>query len=276
MKRYLIIILAICFISTGLMTSCANKNQTNKYNNTAEPIEQTGIHSVETKNYAIYCSNIIENIEAETNEYYNRKRSVNIRCPQIYYSRDYKEGFEIETNINKILFDLSIHNILTDRDLRQIREYYTNYTITKGDEDLFSIKFYKYVNSISRSSRYCAGVTIDPRTGELKEVTDYITIDESLIEKVKDGRIKYYTGPHYKDSDSEHSIGKIEEVTSPQMKKEYAIELVAEFIKNYRKNSDELPQFYKNHSFYISDDFVNLIISRSRSNSTYIILEIPR
>ncbi|MDL2281265.1 hypothetical protein LJC10_05345 [Selenomonadales bacterium OttesenSCG-928-I06] len=277
-RRYLLIIFTFCFIGLALMTSCANKVEVN---NTNEPIEQTGIHRVETKNYAIYPSNIIENIKIEPNRYYYPKRYVNIRCPQFYYSSNYKETsywnkITIEKKINNLLFDLSTGEHLTERDFLGHREYYTNYTITKSDENLFSIKFYKYIGAISNSSRYCAGVTIDPKTGELKEVTDYITIDESLIEKVKDGRIKYYTGPRYKDSDTEYSIGKMEEVSGSQMKKEYALKLVAEFIEDYRKYSDKYPQDYKNNSFYISDDFINLIILKTFSNQTYIILEIPR
>lgn len=239
MKKCCLIFVFLFFCAT-ILISCTGKINEN-------------IHSLETKKYAIYTSNITESNPTKMNKYVHSERNINIQYPQIYYSNEYREyDLNLETRINKILFDISIENddsFLVDRNTRELKEYYSDYTITKYDEDTFSIKYYGHVYSISHAREFCYGITINTSTGEMKQISDFISVDAELIKKLENGSIIYDSPPKYE--------------------KDFVLEAVTKFIDEY----DTLAN--KNNMFFIDETSVNLIIPVSYGNSNYIILEIP-
>ncbi|MDL2281266.1 hypothetical protein LJC10_05350 [Selenomonadales bacterium OttesenSCG-928-I06] len=275
-KRYLIIILAFCFISLALMTSCSNKNQ---INNIDGLIKQARVHSVETENYAIYPSNIIENSIDETRQYSHFKRYADIKIPQIYYADDLKDAYLLQRDINKKLFYISsnsMKNKLIKRDNRHWNKCIANYEITKAEEDFFSVKYYSLLALGGFESVYLNGATINTKTGDLEKLEKFISVDADIITKIKDGSIKYHIEKIKNDgiiyrSDTEY-------------KKDFIISEVEKFIANYKENSKaKHPVFcYIYSCYYINEDFINLIVpvqhtdNNGIDNNTYIILEIPR
>ncbi len=237
-KRYLNFLFLIIY--TTILVGCTDNTNENIYN-------------LETEKYAIYTSNIIESNPTEMNNYVHYERNINIQFPQIYYSNEYS-GYDIdlETQINKILFDISIENndsFLVGRDTREITEYYSDYTITKYDENIFSIKYYGHLYSISHAREFCYGVTIDANTGEMNQISDFISVDGELIKNIENGSITYDSHPMYE--------------------KDFVIEAASKFIEGY----DTLEN--KTNIFFIDENTVYLIIPVSYGNSNYIILDIP-
>lgn len=246
-KHHLIVICS--FLLVCVIVSYKLENNVNSDN-----LEGTNkdICNIETDDFAIYLSSIIETNPIETNKYVHYMKKINIQFPQIYYSNDYNDyDIDIETQINKTLFALSINgedSFLFNRDTRDLIEYSSHYTITKWNEDILSIKYYGYLCSISRAKEFCYGVTINTKTGEEEEISKYVQIDEELVNNVENGSIKYYSSPEYD--------------------KAYVVAMVEGFVMNYDILSN------KNNMFFISEKLVNLIIPVLQGNGNYIILEL--
>ena len=242
------LVFALLFICTAVLFNFFINTGGNNVGDATE-----NVYAAETKNYAIYPSNIIENNPTDINKYVHYERNIDIQFPQIYFSNDYS-GYDsdLEEQMNKRLFALSIGNddsFLVGRGIRDIKEYCVDYTITKFDDDAFSIKYYGHLYSISRAKEFCYGITLRVQTGETAEVSDFIFVDEGLIEKLKKGDIKYHSSPQYDEA--------------------FVIDTVSEFIENF----DFLPN--KTSLFFIDEKAVNLILPVTQGNSNYIVLEVP-
>ncbi len=246
MKKFCLVF-ALLFVCTVVLVNFASNANGKNVEDTTEDVQ-----NIETKNYAIYPSHIIENNPIDTNKYVHYKRNIDIRFPQIYFSNEYSRyNMDLETQINKLLFALSIGNddgFLIGRDIRDIKEYCSDYTITKSDDDFFSIKYYGHLYSISHARVFAYGITIDTKTGETRNISDFFSINEDLIKKLEKGEIKYHSAPMYDKS--------------------FVVETVLDFIESY----NILPN--KNNLFFISENCINLIIPVNQGNSNYIILEI--
>ena len=214
------------------------------------------IHTVSTENYAIYPTRLTENSMAELGEYAQWGTDIDIRFPQIYYSREYDgRDFSLESQINSILFSLSLRNddsILFGRDNRELVEYTMDYTITYADDELVSIHFYGKLQSIGRMITFSYGATIYVETGAMADISNYLIIDENLISGVENGDISVHS-PGYNDD----SVFRV-------------ILLYLEFIENHGEMLD------RNSRFFISESSLFLIVPVLYGSGSYIILEIAR
>lgn len=128
-----------------------------------EDTSEVGSHETENTNYALYPSTIVEtNPKDKPSRFGIWEKTMNITFPQIYYSNEYENyhGSEIETTINHDLFMYSMGNsdsFLVGRDGRLLREYTTDYEITKADDELISIKYYGECLSVFRDNDLCRG-----------------------------------------------------------------------------------------------------------------------
>lgn len=213
---------------------------------------EVGSQSTENVNYALYPSNIKETNVENVNKYVWNERNVNIYFPQIYYSNEYSEyNFKIETSINQELFLESIgkeDSFLLNRDNRGLVEYNVDYVITKADEEIFSVKYWGDICAIDHQHRICSGITIDVQTGEKVKLSDYIRLNENLVQQVQKGEILY-------EDEAGYEI-------------DFVISCVESFINNYR--TEEAYSCY-----YLEENTINLIIPMYQGNANYIILKIP-
>ena len=255
MKKYsIIIILLFCVILSACHVSEDYKNEMNDNNLIAD--DEDNLHSIEMDTYAIYPSTIIESVDAETGEYVQWKNDVHIIFPQIYYSNEYSdynfEFLDFEAKINQALFYLGLRNddsFLLGRNNRDLWEYRMNYTITMANEELFSIKYYGHMYTIWRAMRFCYGVTINVWTGDVAEISEYVIVNEELLRGIENREIVVHSSGYDMD---------------------YVIELTSNFIMSY----DAMPN--KSNYYFLTDNFVNLIVPVPYGNGNYIILEIPR
>lgn len=210
-------------------------------------------HAKETTCYAIYPSILQEQTTDETNQYVYYKKEFSLYFPQIYYSNEYTEYDEsTEQTINQMLFDLSLRNnvsIMTDRDHRDLQEYSVDYRITDINENRFSVQYHGFCETIWKAQEFCYGITIDILTGEALEVTDFITLDEQLLERIKDGEIKYTSGPGY-----DENIVLIE---------------TQWFLDSYNEGLLNLQ-----NCFFLEGQTLYLILTMHQGNSNFILLEV--
>lgn len=215
---------------------------------------ETDGKNVELQDFAIYPSTISERNESNLNQYIWSERNINITFPQIYFSNNYMQyDSEVEKNINKALFEQSLMNdvsFLVGRDMRGLVEYNMDYVITKANEYVFSIQYQGQLYSVNHGNNICSGITIDIRTGERIDLSEVITLDNTLIEKIRNGQIEYIDSAGYEE--------------------EFIIELVEEFLTNYQEGLLDTYSCY-----FLEDGMVNLIIQMSHGNSNYIIVKIP-
>lgn len=98
-------------------------------------------------------------------------------------------------------------------------------------------------------AHYAEGITLDPQAGEKISVEEYVTIDEHLLEEVKNSRIRFESLPGYDD--------------------EFMMGCLEEFIESYTSgNKDQYS------CFYLQDDEINLIIPVTYRNANYFLLKI--
>lgn len=215
---------------------------------------ETDGKKVELQDYAIYPSTISERNEGETNQYLWNEINIDITCPQIYFSNAYVQyDSEIETTINKALFEQSLmddDSFLVGRDMRGLVEYHMDYVISKANDYLFSIQYEGQLYSVNHGHNLCSGITIDIQTGERIDLSEIIVLDDTLVEKIKNGQIEYIDSAGYEE--------------------EYIIELLEEFLTNYQEGLLDTYSCY-----FLEDDLVNLIIPMSRGNSNYIVVKVP-
>ena len=242
-------VLIAYFVCVVLFASCDNQGGDHFVLNA---FEQNSIHEAQTKNYALYASSIVESKAADASKHVYHDMDIALRFPQISYSNDYAEYDEdIESHINRVLFAQSIgneENFLVNRDNRELVEFETNYTITMANDDMFSVKYYGHIYSISHAISFCYGTTVNAVTGEIAEVSDYIAIDDSLVALINNGSVEYFSAPEYDKATVERAV--------------------SEFIEN----QSIVP--HQNNCFYISDDRINLIIPVNQGNRNYVILSI--
>ena len=206
---------------------------------------------IEMLNYAIYPHQLVEtpyHIAQENpgsgNQYVHHENVINIWFPQLYYSNEYTEvDWGQESEINQMLFEAQ-NMLVTTRDVRVNREYVCDYEITKAEDEEFSIKYYGYYSGGMREGTFCGGCTINIKTGERMELTDYITLDETIVDGIRSGKIEYRSSI---DLDVEKVIMKTES-----------------FLQDCKSGSVDLQ-----NCFYLSDDEVNLIID---TGDNYVIL----
>ncbi len=244
------IALVMCsFIYLLLFNGCIN----NPNDITAQQKEEEKHTVLKTNDYAVYPFSLTEDNATEINEYVNYERFINIQFPQIYYSNEY-EGYdeELETMINSTLFSLSMRNdnsIIMERYNRELKEYCMNYIITKSEGDTISIKYTGHLYSVFHAQDFCFGITFNYKTGEIAKVTDYITINDKLLEYINEENIDYYSSSDYD--------------------KDIIINGISDFINDYNQNLIDL-----NNCFYIKEDEINLIIPVKQGNSNYFIIKI--
>lgn len=220
-----------------------------------EDTSEVGGHETENTNYALYPSTIVEtNPRDKPSRFGIWEKTMDITFPQIYYSNEYGDyhGSEIETAINHDLFMYSMGNsdsFLVGRDGRLLREYTADYEITKADEELISIKYYGECLNVFRDNYLCRGITIDTRTGEKVALSEFISLEDNLVEQVENGEIQYI---------------------SSWFEWEDVIDSVEFFCESYKKGFKDTYSCY-----YLEEDAINLVIYLMQGNSAYIILRIP-
>ncbi|MDE6747579.1 MAG: YARHG domain-containing protein [Lachnospiraceae bacterium] len=213
---------------------------------------EVGGHETENTNYALYPSTIVESDpKGKPSHFIPWETTSELIFPQIYYSREYGDyqNSKIETAINQELFNaIGYADYLSDRDTRLLREIMMDYEITKADDELISIKYYGTVLDVWHENDICYGITIDIQTGEKVALSEIMTLEDNLVERVENGEIKM-SSPY----DWEVSVGYIEE-----------------FYEDYQKG---LRDDYT--CYYLEEDAVNLVIDTMRGNNNYFILRIP-
>lgn len=195
-----------------------------------------------------------EDNSASTNEFVWSERQINASFPQIYFSNEFAEyDKEIETKINQALFDEGIcHDscFLINRDIRGLVEYDMDYVITKANEEIFSIKYQGHLYSVDHGQNICSGITIDVKTGEKISLSEFIALDDELLNQLQNGDIEYVDQVGYE--------------------KEMIIEIVRRFLDDYKKDLIDT-----DNCFYIEQDMIGLIVPVYQGNANYIILNIP-
>ena len=220
-----------------------------------EDTSEVGGHETENTNYALYPSTIVEtDPKDKPSQFAIWEKTIEITFPQIYYSNEYGDyhGSEIETAINHDLFLQSIGNddsFLFGRDARLLRGCTVDYEITKADDALISVKYKEECWNVFRDHSFCWGITIDTRTGEKVALSEFITLEDNLVERVENGEIQYI---------------------SSWFEWEDVIDSVEEFYEYYQKGLEDAYSCY-----YLEEDAINLVIYHMRGNSAYIILRIP-
>lgn len=213
---------------------------------------EVGGHETENKNYALYPSTIVESDpKGKPSHFIPWETTSELTFPQIYYSNEYGDyqNSKIETAINQELFNaIGYADYLSDRDTRLLREIVMDYEITKADDELISIKYYGTVLDVWHENDICYGITIDIQTGEKVALSEIMTLEDNLVERVENGEIEM-SSPY----DWEVSVGYIEE-----------------FYEDYQKG---LRDDYT--CYYLEEDAVNLVIDTMRGNNHYFILRIP-
>lgn len=182
------------------------------------------------------------------------EKTIEITFPQIYYSNEYGDyhGSEIETAINHDLFLQSIGNddsFLFGRAARLLRGCTVNYEITKADDALISVKYMEECWNVFHDNSFCWGITIDTRTGEKVALSEFITLEDNLVEQVESGEIQYI---------------------SSWFEWEDVIDSVEYFCEFYKKGVEDTYSCY-----YLEEDAINLVVDLMQGNSAYIILRIP-
>lgn len=220
-----------------------------------EDTSEVGGHETENTNYALYPSTIVEtNPKDKPSRFAIWEKTMDITFPQIYYSNEYGDyhGSEIETATNHELFMCSMGNsdsFLVGRDGRLLREYTTDYEITKADDELISIKYYRKCLNVYRDNDFCEGITLDTITGEKVALSEFITLEDNQVEQVENGEIQYI---------------------SSWFEWEDVIDSVECFCEFYKKGFEDTYSCY-----YLEEDAINLVIDLMQGNSAYIILRIP-
>lgn len=220
-----------------------------------EDTSEIGGHETENTNYALYPSTIVEsNPKDKPSRFAIWEKTMDITFPQIYYSNEYGDyhGSEIETAINHELFMCSMGNsdsFLVGRDGRLLREYTSDYEITKADDELISIKYYRKCLNVYRDNDLCEGITLDIITGEKVALSEFTTLENNLVEQVENGKIQYI---------------------SSWFEWEDVIDSVERFSELYQKGIEDVYSCY-----YLEKDAINLIIDLMDGNSSYFILRIP-
>ena len=215
-------------------------------------ISEVGGHETENINYALYPSTIVESDpKGKPSHFIPWETTIELTFPQIYYSNEYGDyqNSKIETAINQELFiAMGNTNYIFDRNTRMLREILRDYEITKADDELISIKYYGTSLSVDHEHKICGGITIDIQTGEKVALSEIMTLENNLIERVENGEIEMSSL-----YDWEVSVGYIEE-----------------FYKDYQKG---LRDDYT--CYYLEEDAVNIVIGILRGNMGYFILRIP-
>ena len=213
---------------------------------------EVGGHETENTNYALYPSTIVESDpKGKPSHFIPWETTSELIFPQIYYSREYGDyqNSKIETAINQELFNaIGYTDCLSDRDTRLLREIMMDYEITRADDELISIKYYGTVLDVWHGHDICYGITIDIQTGEKVALSEIMTLEDNLVERVENGEIEM-SSPY----DWEVSVGYIEE-----------------FYEDYQKGLRDVDTCY-----YLEEDAVNLVIGILRGNMNYFILRIP-
>lgn len=207
--------------------------------------------SVVLENYAIYPTRITEENPPSNAPYVVWPMIVNLQFPQIYYSREDEEfDGKKQVRVNQKLLEKGVphfQDILVERKTLLENEYDTDYMITMADEHMISIKYDIYAENRSHYNYLCNGITLNVDTGERMKVTDYINVDETLIEGVKNGSIRCCTG--------------------------YTQEYIIAQIESFLEFFDEEDMY---DCFYLDEKYVYLIVHKSGGNINYIILKINR
>ena len=217
-----------------------------------ENTSEVGRHETENTNYALYPSTIVESDpKNKPSQFIPWETTIELTFPQIYYSNEYGDyqNSNIETAINQELFNaIGYADCLSDRDTRLLREIMMDYEISKADDELISIKYYGTVLDVWHEHDFCQGITIDIQTGEKVALSELITLEDNLVERVENGEIEISSL-----YDWEFPVGYIEE-------------LYEDYQKGLR---DEYT------CYYLEEDAVNLVINIMGGNNTYFILRIP-
>lgn len=208
--------------------------------------------SVVFPNYAIYPTRITEENPPSNDPYVVWPISIELQFPQIYYSRE-DEGFDEEKQIqiNQMLLTRgasNCSNLLIERDNFITKEYKIDYIITMADEHVFSIMYSITLDSIWHYDNRCVGITIDVDDGSRAKVSDYVDIDESLIEDVKNGTVTCF---------------------SPGYNEEYIISQLEWFLENF----DEEDAY---DCFYLDENNIYIIVSTIGGNENYLILKMDK
>lgn len=220
-----------------------------------EDTSEVGGHETENTNYALYPSTIVEtDPKDKPSQFAIWEKTIEITFPQIYYSNEYGDyhGSEIETAINHDLFLQSIGNddsFLFGRDARLLRGCTVDYEITKADDALISVKYMEECWNVFRDHSFCWGITLDTITGEKVALSEFITLEDNLVEQVENGEIQYI---------------------SSWFEWEDVIDSVEYFCEFYKKGFEDTYSCY-----YLEEDVINLVIDLMQGNSAYIILRIP-
>ncbi|MBD5454566.1 MAG: hypothetical protein HDR30_09685 [Lachnospiraceae bacterium] len=217
-----------------------------------ENTSEVGRHETENTNYALYPSTIVESDpKNKPSQFIPWETTIELTFPQIYYSNEYGDyqNSNIETAINQELFNaIGYADCLSDRDTRLLREIMMDYEISKADDELISIKYYGTVLDVWHEHDICYGITIDIQTGEKVALSELITLEDNLVERVENGEIEISSL-----YDWEFPVGYIEEL-----------------YEDYQKGLlDEYT------CYYLEEDAVNLVINIMGGNNTYFILRIP-
>ncbi len=253
-QKKTIMILSVC-VSLLVCTACQKQIEEEEplvQRVVRENTSEVGGHETENTNYALYPSTIVEtDPKNKPSQFIPWETTIELTFPQIYYSNEYGDyqNSNIETAINQELF-LAMGNTdyLINRDTRMIREDMADYEITKADDELISIKYYGTFLSVWHEHAFCQGITIDIQTGEKVALSELITLEDNLAERVENGEI---------------------EMSSPY-DWEYSAECIKEFYEEYKEGLQDEYTCY-----YLEEDAVNLVISILRGNANYFILRIP-
>ena len=217
-----------------------------------ENTSEVGGHETENTNYALYPSTIVESDpKGKPSHFIPWETTIELTFPQIYYSNEYGDyqNSNIETAINQELFNaIGYTDCLSDRDTRLLREIMMDYEITKADDELISIKYYGTVLDVWHEHDICYGITIDIQTGEKAALSEIMTLEDNLVERVEKGEI---------------------EMSSPY-DWEVSVRYIEELYEDYQKG------LWDDYTcYYLEEDAVNLVINTMGGNNHYFILRIP-
>lgn len=209
-----------------------------------------------TANYAIHSHHMAETRSVQLEEnYVHWEYGVDEYFPQIYYSNQYGvDGYGntwtlMEEEINETLYKPYGYWGIERRDgNRNNRASYQDYTIHLAEDDLLSIQYFSYSISLGAINIGSYGATFNPATGEILKLTDFITLDDTLFERLRNGEI------HCQQ----------EFVTI-----EYALSTLEFFLYNHNEDSPSLAYCY-----YIDSDTLYLLMNVPYDD-IYITLEIP-
>jgi hypothetical protein len=222
-KNILIFLFFCCFI----LSSCNQNKLNEECENNVEVTKIDAQNKIETTSY-----------ELESYEYENSK--INIKYPQMTKLED----GSIQQSINSIISNEALKLVEEIESDNNVIVYDAEYYIKRFDNKILSIQFIGYISS--KGAPYPMFMTytvnIDVRNGQLLVLTDYIEIDEKMVDLYNNGDLTLVNS-----FQNEAFIG---------------------------LSDDEILSMFKNSHMYLTQDALGLIVFVPHAAGDYAELEI--